>query len=447
MNIYVRAFLFVCIVFIPFISYAQSIETQAQKEARLQQELEQVLKEQAETESILKNAQTQTVSIQRDILILNTKIKAAQLNIKAKTLLIETLGKDINKKQNLINSLEDRIDTGRETLAQIIRKTNEMGTLSLPEFILKKGSLTDILSDLDTFESMQSSLKTTFEEIRNDKQQTESEKDALDKRKNGEIDARAVIVTEKKNIELDESEKQKLLKISKNNEKAYAQVLADKKVKAAQIRAALFSLRDTAAIPFEKALEYANKASQMTGIRPAFLLAILTQESSLGKNVGACYLSDINTGAGISVRTNSILSNVMKPGRDIPPFLSITKSLGLDPLKTLVSCPQSVGWGGAMGPAQFIASTWVLLNDRVARALNISMPNPWAPQDAFMASAFFLTDLGASSASYTSEKNAACRYYSGKKCSASSISNSYGTSVMAHADNIQRTMIDPLQGI
>jgi membrane-bound lytic murein transglycosylase B len=426
---------------------AQISETSIQKESRLQAELAQVEKEQAETEAILKSAQNQSASLKRDILILDTKIKVALLNIKAKNLLIESLGKDIVKKQDKIESLEQRIDRGRETLAQIMRKTNEVDSYSLPEFILSQDNLSIMFSDLDTFESVQQSMKLTFEQIRNDKSETESEKNALDKRKNNEIDARAVIQSEKKNIENDEAEKQRLLTVSKGNEKTYSQVLNDKKVKAAQIRAALFALRDAESIPFEKALQYANAAAKATGIRPAFLLAILTQESSLGKNVGSCYLTNANTGEGISVKSGKLFTNVMKPGRDVEPFINITKSLGMDYTKTLVSCPQSVGWGGAMGPAQFIASTWMLFKDRISNALGGAIPNPWAPQDAFMASSMYLTDLGAYAGSYTGERNAACRYYSGKSCGGNSVNSTYGNQVMAKADNIQRTMIDPLQGL
>jgi len=116
-------------------------------------------------------------------------------------------------------------------------------------------------------------------------------------------------------------------------------------------------------------------------------------------------------------------------------------------MKTLVSCPQSVGWGGAMGPAQFIPSTWVLFEDSIASMLGISQPDPWNPQHAFMASAIYLGDLGALGGSYTKEQNAACRYYSGRSCSASALIKSYGTQVMVKADSIQRNMIDPLQGL
>lgn len=451
MKLLSKVFFVALLVCSPFFIHA---ETQVEREARLRAELAQVEKEQAETEKILAQAQSQSASLQRDILILDTKIKAAQLNIKAKNLLIETLGKDITKKQNEILSLEERIDRGRETLAQIMRKTNEVDAYTLPEFLLAKENLSTLFSDLDSFESVQESLKVTFEDIRSDKQQTESEKNALSVRKTKESDARAVIESEKKNIENDEKEKQKLLAASKGNEATYSQVLAQKKAKAAEIRAALFSLAGgTDAIPFELALRYANEASRATGIRPAFLLAIFAQESGLsqdstfGKQVGTCYLTDPKTGAGASVRTGTIFPNVMKPDRDVAPFISITKALGLDYTKTLVSCPQAIGYGGAMGPAQFIPSTWILYENRIKKALGISAANPWSPEHAFVAASLLLVDNGAISGSFTSEKNAACKYYSGKACNPASVNNTYGTSVMAKADLIQRTMIDPLQGL
>ena len=131
----------------------------------------------------------------------------------------------------------------------------------------------------------------------------------------------------------------------------------------------------------------------------------------------------------------------MKPGRDIPPFLDITKALGYDPMKTVVSCQQASvgGWGGAMGPAQFIASTWQLFEDRLRTALGITdMPNPWNPSHAFMASAIYLGDLGASNGSPSSEKNAACKYYSGSACSKSRAIASYGANAMQQAMSIQQ---------
>ena len=251
----------------------------------------------------------------------------------------------------------------------------------------------------------------------------------------------------KKQVELSEKDKQQLLSISKNKEKEYQKLLDDKARRRSEILAVLFNLRDASAIPFGKALEYAKVAEEKVGIRPAFLLAILTQESNLGTDQGSCYVTNMDTGQGVSSKSGKVFANVMKPTRDVKPFFDITTSVGRDPYKTLVSCPiGGSGYGGAMGPAQFIPSTWVLLKNRIADLLGIKTPDPWYAKDAFIASAIYLTDLGAKGESYTSERNAACRYYSGRKCDTKKPNNSfYGDSVMKKAANIQKTMIDPLQ--
>ena len=418
-----------------------------EREAELRKELAQVEAEQKQVEADLAKTQQQSASLARDIKILDTKIKAAQLNIRAKTLLIESLGKDIKGKESHIESLEKRIARGKDTLTQIMRKTNEVGAYSLAEVMLAQESVTGFFEDIDTFESVQEGLYETFSQIRTDQQETTVARDTLDKRRSAEIDARRVIDTERANIQADEKEKQRLLGESKTSEKSYAATLAEKRARAAEIRAALFSLRDAAAIPFGDALAFANSASKITGVRPAFVLAILTQESALGKNVGSCYVTDPATGDGVNVKSGTAVDGVMNPKRDFPPFEVVAKSVGRDPFKTLVSCPQSVGWGGAMGPAQFIASTWVMFKDRIGAAVGTPTPDPWNPAHAFMASSIYLGDLGAGAQTYTAERNAACRYYSGRACSASTLIASYGNSVVSKADNIQKNMIDPLQGL
>lgn len=441
----------------PIHSHAQTTETAAQRQARLEAELAQVEAEQRETQKVLTETQNQSASIQRDILILNTKIKAAELNIKAKNLLIETLGKDITKKEQTIEALSQRIERGQETLAQIMRKTNEIDTTNLPQVLLSANSLSAAFYDLDSFESVQESLHATFEEIRSAKSQTEVEKNTLDKRKSQEQDARHAIQQEQKSIETNKKESQRLLNISKNNEQTYTQILSEKQKKAAQIRAALFALRDSAAIPFGDALRYAQKASASTGVRPAFLLAILTQESDLGKNIGSCLVANLQTGDGAGKNTGTIFEQVMKAPRDTVPFETITKRLGRDWKVTPISCPPSAkyyvgrGFGGGMGPSQFIPSTWELMKNSIGKALNLPADgvDPWNPEHAFMATAVYMRDLGAAGGTYTAERNAACKYYSGASCQSGRKPPNlfYGNEVMAKADLIQRTMIDPLQGL
>ena len=91
---------------------------------------------------------------------------------------------------------------------------------------------------------------------------------------------------EKKRIEERESERKSLLKITKGKEAEYQKVLQAKQKDAATIRSQLFLLTGSPDIPFEKAVELANKAFQKTGVRPAFLLGVIAEESNLGANVG-----------------------------------------------------------------------------------------------------------------------------------------------------------------
>jgi len=185
---------------------------------------------------------------------------------------------------------------------------------------------------------------------------------------------------------------------------------------------------------FGEAYELAKYVEKITGVRPAFLLAVLTQESNIGKNVGQCFLKDPKTGQGIRVNTGEKVEKVMNPTRDVPHFLNITKELGRDPFNTLVSCPiPSVGgWGGAMGPAQFIPSTWIKYKNRVKQITGSA--DPWNIKDAFVAAALYLADYGAAKRTYEAEWKAAMIYFSGTTNPRYSF---YGNSVMAIASRYE----------
>ena len=429
----------------PHTSVAQSADAIAAREAQLRAELDQVLKEIAGQQAILKEEQAKGTTLKGDIAILTAQIKQAQLKIRAHEIAIVALGKDTNKKTETIDVHPDKIEKNKQSWGQIMRKTNMADSVSLPEIILGSGKLSDFFIELDQYDSVKELMQVSFADLKNNRVTAENEKQSLDKKRIQEIDEKISVQDEQAKIKKAETEKQRLLNLSVQQQKNYQGQIAGKEQRAAQIRTALFSLRDTAAIPFGDALQFANLASAKTGVRPAFLLAILTQESNLGKNTGSCFLKDTATGAGAGANTGTPIAKVMNPTRDVPVFITLMQGLGRDPFSTRVSCPQSIGWGGAMGPAQFIPSTWKLLQTSIAGLLGKGVPDPWIPQDAFMASALYLSNLGAGSKVYSAERDAACRYYSGKSC-ASGVGGTYGNQVMAKAATIQTTMIDPLQG-
>jgi membrane-bound lytic murein transglycosylase B len=272
------------------------------------------------------------------------------------------------------------------------------------------------------------------DDIKQLKNQTEAAKQDLEKKQDAEADAKAELESAQKKVAQSEDEKKQLLAISKNKEAAYQKLASDKRAQADKIRSALFSLAGISQkIDFGTALTFANEVKASLGVDPAFLLAILTQESNLGANVGQCYLTNPDTGEGVGKNTGTPFINVMKPSRDVAPFLEITTALSFNAFQTAVSCPIAGvdGWGGAMGPAQFIPSTWKLLETRLQNILG-HFANPWSPRDSFMASGMYLSDLGAVGTSTSAQSKAACKYYgsSGSSCG-------YSRSVMKLKSTIQ----------
>lgn len=126
-------------------------------------------------------------------------------------------------------------------------------------------------------------------------------------------------------------------------------------------------------------------------------------------------------------------------------FLKITDQLGFDPDKMPVSRRPSYGCGGAMGPAQFIPTTWLLYEDKVAALTGHNPPNPWNIEDAFTASAVFLGEGGAAAQTKAGELKAARIYISGRAtCSTTTSSgracNYYANRVFSLSQDIDRVI-------
>ncbi len=429
----VLVFLFSALL--PLVTNAQSNNLTPEQEAQLRSELSSIESQIKEQQKILDSKKSEGKTLQGDVAILNAQIKQAQLKIKAHEISINRLGKDITVKSNTIRTLGERINDGKESISSILQRSREMDDFNLVDALLTNKDVSEFFVDLNAYTSLKESLKTQLDSIRSAKSQNEIAKKELDEKRNQEIDTKVNVESEQAKIKKAEDEKKRLLALNKNEQLNYQTVIQNSQKRAQEIRNALFKLRDAESIKFGDAVIYAKKAAAKTGVRAAYVLAIIQQESNLGSNVGQCYVTDEQTGAGVKKSSGASVSNVMKPTRDVAPFKAITAALGREWTKTVVSCPFTVGYGGAMGPAQFIPSTWNIFKDKVAASVGRAASDPWNPEDAFMASGLYLADLGAASQSYTSERNAACRYYSGKSCSGSN--TFYGDQVMARVKTIQ----------
>lgn len=441
--LYTGVLAFLCtLVSLPALLSAQSSEAcnddvVGKTEQELQEDLERCNEEIKKWQAILDGTRDRVNTIDGDVRALTAKIRAAETTIKAKNIAISQLSEDIDDRTEKIEELEILIDKGKKSLAQLIRRTHEIDDYSLAEVVLASENLSDFFLDVDSFLSIQEGLEIHFENLRETIALTSNERERLNEVQSQEIDAKHEIELQKKKIAKTEQEQKELLAATQQEAKTYEQIVADRQAKANQINAALFRLRgiDGGGIPFKEALAYARIAESNTGVRAAFILGILRQESNLGVNVGQCLLVDPETGAGKGKNTGTPFARVMKPDRDVPYFLDMMKRLGRDPYNTPISCPQSIGYGGAMGPTQFIPSTWRGYEGRIAAIFDVAVGDPWNPEHAIMATALYLQDLGAGRGGYTAEREAAARYYAGGNWQTYGLG--YASSVLTYTESYQ----------
>ena len=424
----ILSYLFILFFFVAPLAYAEvDPSLLLQRRAELDAELKRYEQQIDEYQNLLVSKQKEGESLTRDIDILNAKISSAKLKIKARTLSIQKLTGEIGEKSKNIQVLTGDIVKTRASLGEFLRQIKENDQYSAVELALIYQDVSQFFDELESFNKLQGSLQDAMVRFAGLKGQEEKARENLEEEKNEELELRAIQELEKASIERSEREKQQLLKITKGKESEYQKIVQEKQKNAAAIRSQLFLLSGSTSIPFEKALEYANFAEKVTGIRPAFLLGLITEESNLGQNVGkGNWREDLS-------------HSRCKGQREA--FVKITAELGLDPDKMPVSKKVWYGYcGGAMGPAQFMPTTWALYKKGITKVTGHNPPSPWDPQDAFVAAAAKLAKDGANSKTRAGEIAASKRYYCGNASSKKSSCINYANSVQRLATEIAKNL-------
>lgn len=414
-----------------FFGFAQS---PSEEREQLELELQKLEEEINSIEGDITKTQQERKTLQNQVSILKNKIKKLDLEIQKSSTIIQDLRTQIDDTTESIGNTIQAIDQKKEQLSAILRTISRQDRKKIPEIVLTGSTLSDFFSNVVALQTLNEKNRNLLENLKELQDYLENQKGKLATEKGEEENFKKIQILQKQESQGNQRQTETLLEQTKGKESEYQKLLADRKKRAQEIRSRIFELIGVPEAPtFGEALEIANAVSAQTGVRPALLLAVLTQESSLGKNVGQCFVTDFQTGRGVRVATRSSVNNVMKPSRDIQPFVQITQELGRDPLSTPVSCPiPSVGgYGGAMGPAQFIPSTWMMYRDQLSSMLGRAA-DPWNIKDAFLAAGLYLSKYGAAKQDYNSEWRSAMIYFSG---STNSKYRFYGDSVMRIAAN------------
>lgn len=364
--------------------------------AELNAQIEELTKQIEKYREGVRGIQSQAKSLEGELDLLDNQIGEFELEIKRIKLIVGSIESEIYNINLKIRELEQQTEDEKMILGVLIREIYKYDETSFLEIILTKENLSDFFSELQSLENLQMGIQKSLEEIRIFKEYLAVKESELEEQKNEMIALKAIQETQKYSIEKKKKARQKLLDDTKGQEYLYQRLIKNKQADVNTIRSQLYILQGMGgSLSFENALNLAEFASSVTGVRPAFLLAVLSKESGWGANVGTgTWRADMNP-------------------RHHSAYLAICERIGVNPDMMPVSRRAWYGWGGAMGPAQFLPKTWLGYENRVAAITGHNPPSPWDIEDAFVAAALYLVNAGAAERTYEAERKAYMIYLAG----------------------------------
>lgn len=427
----------IAIVIIAFMAiFAIGVVASTQDEiTERQQQIEEIQRQIEQYQQQIDATRTQSKTLENEINKLNAHINQLNLEIRGLDLSIKQTTYEIDETQDKISIAEDKIAVHKQAIGQYIKLIYDSDQKSLTEVLLNNDNLSDFFGELNSIKITQDKLKNEIDEIKSLKSDLEVHEQNLEDEQNELERTKKLQELEKRTLDRNKNSKNTLLKDTKGQESKFQELVKKSQKDIEAIRSEITYLAQNG-VTAEEAVKYGQLAAIRTGIRPAFLIAELEIESGLGANVGKCNRPDDPPEKG--------WRRVMHK-RDHDAFLSITSTLGLNPDITPVSCRQVIngrpfGWGGAMGPAQFIASTWLGYKDEVAQLTGHNPASPWNIEDAFMAAAAKLARAGAGTKTTAAEKAASKSYYSGRSTCSSAPCNNYANAIQRKAAEIETNL-------
>lgn len=427
--------------FFLFVSVISADESNGKK-AELERQIAGLENEAKILDDGLQQSQNETRTLTNETKLADAEIKRRELEIKRLTLAIKKTELEIQNKIAGITSLSKKIGKSRKALAAGLFLLYTYQGDNIFTALLRYNNISEFFTTLFNLTQAENSIHRTIIDFREERTVFQKEKEELEEFEKEQEDLKALQEIERRSLAQKKKEKEDLLRLTRGKEAIFQQLLQLKKRDIATLKTQLFYLEKTG-VTAEDAIKFADLAAKRAGIRTAFLLALLEVETGREFEEGVI---SVGTNLGTGNWKRDLYDCYVKLGRrrnaeaEKAAFFKITGKLGLDPDKMPVSRKPSYGCGGAMGAAQFLPTTWLRFESRVAALTGHDTPNPWNVEDAFTAAALFLADSGARSQTSAGELAAAKTYLSGSPTCSRYVCRSYANRILSLARDIDRIL-------
>ena len=327
---------------------------------------------------------------------------------------IQDTAADIARKEDEVSNLNDQITLQKELLKNFVQQVYYNQNQPILNVVLASSDFADAFSDTDHFLTINDKINQISENLAQNVSQVEQDKAVLADMKAQHEQILATKVDQKQGLVADQTDVQGQIQ-------EQDATISELQSKLSKLQSDLSSLLGVS-LSTDDVKKAAQEAGSATGVRTSFILGELMQESGLGRYTGGCTYKN--------TRVQPVQATAFK---------QIMSSLGYDINSKKISCAGSVGYGGAMGIAQFMPTTWLGYKAYIAGATGHNPPDPWSVIDGVMGMAKKLANDGATSKK--GEYDASMLYYCGTSHPASSAikaaCNNYAADVQSLASGYE----------
>jgi peptidoglycan hydrolase CwlO-like protein len=311
---------------------------------------------------------------------ISKQLQTSELQLEQTLLSISITQSDITKTAEDIGQVHKEIAAHRELLRKTMRSLYQHNSASLMNIVFNTENLSTILNEQHQYQVLQDKVLGLVNDLHQKQNELTTRKYDLLEHKDKQAQLKKLQINQQGDLSNQRSTKKDFLTLKQQEKANFENKIAEAKQARTEIKQQIFKLKSVdLEISINDAFSAARFASSLTGVRPALLLAVLKVETNVGEWIGSGkFPYDMHPGS-----------------RDA--FIRLTEKLGLDPYNTPISKrPASYkGWGGAMGPGQFMPATWEGIEGRVGALMKKPQPNPYELVDAIVGTSIMLADRGA----------------------------------------------------
>lgn len=269
----------------------------------------EALNKEIEAYAALKDKTTaEAKTLQAAIKELDNNAKRLDLEIKKTTQQIEKANTEIKSLDINIQTSEQKIVQYRGTLQKSMRDIQQAEDFNVIETLLSGSTMSDALAKINSKVYFNDSLKQLLDNLQGEKVSLETTKVAKEDKKKELSDLAKDLGGKKEVVVVNKNERSKLLTETKNQEKTYQSILAEKQAKKAALEKELFE--------YESTLKYKLDPSSIPKSGTAVFIwpldnVIITQK--FGKTVAAkrLYVSGSHNGVDFGAKQGTAVKAMM----------------------------------------------------------------------------------------------------------------------------------------